>query len=935
MIKKLLSIVSLIGLSFNGYSQVIWGVGSSNGLADAEFSNPFVNATSFTAGDNVGAWTSRTIFDGNGSPGAAYWVRSLTGTSQGAYFGTQSSMNSPSQANGVALFDSDYMDNGGTQGAFGMGSSPAPHKGELISPRIDLTGCTNSVINVKFESYFRNYQITELSVAISTDDGATWSAPVDYNTAATNDVFRGIKNCTFPTVTAGVTNLTQCRMKLVFNGDYYYAMVDDIAIEKVIVCSLADQTLSPSNAAICGSGNTNINMASSESGILYTLRDNSNNAQVGASQFGTGSALSFPTGTINTTTTYNVYSQAGAVSQNSLSFVGNAASSNVNLGNSINSVLAGTNSITVEAWVYPTSTYNLQTIVGNYQDEMQFLLRLDNLAPHFWISSPGSTNFSVAVGSTTVPLNTWSHVAGTWDGTTIRVFLNGVQIGTEVKAGVFPSMNQNVKIGGGLNNGTEYFTGNITDVRIWNIVRSQAEIDLNKAKCLDFNTSGLLALYTMNDGSGSSSLRDFTGHGYNGTLAGMDASTVWQANVPTLTCDACDLQMTQLATVTINDVPTTSVSGQTNVSCNGGFNGDATINTPTGGGGAYVYDWTPGTPTGDGTTSISGLTAGTWMCTVTDANLCTTQAVFTITEPAALSITPDSQTNIACNGGFTGSATINSATGGTASYIYDWTPGTPTGDGTTSISGLNVGTWTCTVTDANSCTSQTVFTIAEPTALIATSTANNILCNGGTTSVTVSATGGTAAYTGIGTFTVTANSYTYTVTDANGCNSQTTITITEPAAIDITTITSNETITANATSMTYQWIDCNNLNTAISGETNQSYTASANGSYAVVISDGTCSDTSTCVSINSVGLNSHLVISNSELIIYPNPSSGKFAIAGLSIGSKIEVYNAIGEVILRMQTTEEKTIIDLQNKANGVYFIKSNNQYTHKLVKQD
>lgn len=920
MIKKLLSIVSLIGLSFNGYSQVIWGVGSSNGVADAQFSNAFVNATSFSPGDNLGAWTSRTIFDGNGSPGAAYWVRSLTGTSQGGYFGTQSSMNSPSQANGVALFDSDYMDNGGTQGAFGTGSSMSPHKGELISPRIDLTGCTNSVINVKFESYFRNFNISELSVAISTDDGATWSAPVDYNTATTNTVFRGVKNCTFPTVTAGVTNLTQCRMKLVFNGDYYYAMVDDIAIEKVIVCSLADQTVSPSNAAFCGSGSANINMASSESGVLYTLRDNSNNAQVGASQFGTGSALSFPTGTINTTTTYNVYSQAGAVSQNSLSFVGNAASSNVNLGNSMNSVFAGTNSITVEAWIYPTSNYNLQTIVGNYQGEMQFLLRLDNLAPHFWISSPGSTNFSVAVGSTTVPLNTWSHVAGTWDGTTIRVFLNGVQIGTEAKAGAFPSMNQNVKIGGGLNNGTEYFTGNITDVRIWNVVRSQAEIDLNKAKCLDFNTSGLLALYTMNDGSGSSSLRDFTGHGYNGALAGMDASTVWQSNVPTLTCDACDLQMTQLATVTINDVPSTSFGGQTNVSCNGGFNGDATINTPTGGGGAYVYDWTPGTPTGDGTTSISGLTAGTWTCTVTDANLCTTQAVFTITEPPAL-IASATSNNILCNGGSTN--VIVSATGGSGVY---------SGVGTFTAT---ANSYTYTVTDDDGCTSQTAITVTEPTALIATSTANNVLCNGGTTSVTVSATGGTPAYTGIGTFTVTANSYTYTVIDANGCNSQTTITVTEPAAIDVTTITSNETITANVTGMTYQWIDCNNSNAEIVGETNQSYTAVANGSYAVVISDGSCSDTSACVSINTVGLNSQLSMKNSNLIIYPNPSSGKFVVTGLSIGSKIEVYNAIGEVILNFQTSEEKTLIDLQNKANGVYFIKLNNKYTHKLVKQD
>ncbi|NDJ00155.1 hypothetical protein GWA97_13825, partial [Flavobacterium sp. LaA7.5] len=138
--------------------------------------------------------------------------------------------------------------------------------------------------------------------------------------------------------------------------------------------------------------------------------------------------------------------------------------------------------------------------------------------------------------------------------------------------------------------------------------------------------------------------------------------------------------------------------------CNGGATGAATVNTATGGTAGYTYDWTPGNPTGDGTTSVSGLTAGTWICTVTDANGCTASVNFTVTQPTVLNLTPASQTNIACNGGSTGAATVNTATGGTAGYTYDWTPGNPTGDGTTSVSGLTAGTWTCTVTDANGCT---------------------------------------------------------------------------------------------------------------------------------------------------------------------------------------------------------------------------------------
>ena len=64
--------------------------------------------------------------------------------------------------------------------------------------------------------------------------------------------------------------------------------------------------------------------------------------------------------------------------------------------------------------------------------------------------------------------------------------------------------------------------------------------------------------------------------------------------------------------------------------------GAASINTPTGGAGGYTYNWTPGNPTGDGTTSVTGLTAGTWTCTITDANSCTTAVNFTITEPTAV-----------------------------------------------------------------------------------------------------------------------------------------------------------------------------------------------------------------------------------------------------------------------------------------------------------
>ncbi|MBC5863905.1 SprB repeat-containing protein, partial [Flavobacterium sp. F-400] len=194
-----------------------------------------------------------------------------------------------------------------------------------------------------------------------------------------------------------------------------------------------------------------------------------------------------------------------------------------------------------------------------------------------------------------------------------------------------------------------------------------------------------------------------------------------------------------------------TAAAQTNVSCFGGTTGSASVNTATGGSGDYTYNWTPGNPIGDGTVSVTGLSAGNWTCTVTDnISGCTTTRDFTITQPTALSLTPASQTNVACNGGSNGAATVNSATGGAGGYTYNWTPGTPTGDGTTSVTGLSPGSWTCTVTDGNGCTATSTFTITQPTAIVATAASQaNVSCFGGSNgaaSINIP-TGGAGGYT--------------------------------------------------------------------------------------------------------------------------------------------------------------------------------------------
>jgi gliding motility-associated-like protein len=180
------------------------------------------------------------------------------------------------------------------------------------------------------------------------------------------------------------------------------------------------------------------------------------------------------------------------------------------------------------------------------------------------------------------------------------------------------------------------------------------------------------------------------------------------------------------------------------------------------------------------TTAVAtGLAAGTYTVTITDANGCTTTAQVTVTQPALLVASATNTGNVACFGGINGSATA-SGTGGVAPYAYSWntTPVTATA----TVTGLAAGTYTVTITDANGNTATAQVTITQPAAVLSAvaQLGNDATCltssNG---SVSAVAAGGTAPYTyswnttPIQTTATAINlapgSYLCTVTDALGC----------------------------------------------------------------------------------------------------------------------------------------------------------------------
>src|SRR4029077_20299807 len=186
--------------------------------------------------------------------------------------------------------------------------------------------------------------------------------------------------------------------------------------------------------------------------------------------------------------------------------------------------------------------------------------------------------------------------------------------------------------------------------------------------------------------------------------------------------------------------------------------------------------------------TFAGAGAGTYTVAVQDANGCTATKSLTISEPAVL-VADASATPIPCNGG--ASTITGKATGGTSPYQYS-TNGTVFVSSPT-FAGAGAGTYTVAVQDANGCTATKSLTISEPAVLVADASATPIPCNGGTSTITVSAPGGASPYqySTNGTVFVSsptfagagAGTYTVAVQDANGCTATKSLTISEPAVL--------------------------------------------------------------------------------------------------------------------------------------------------------
>ncbi|HIO73055.1 MAG TPA: PKD domain-containing protein, partial [Flavobacteriales bacterium] len=242
--------------------------------------------------------------------------------------------------------------------------------------------------------------------------------------------------------------------------------------------------------------------------------------------------------------------------------------------------------------------------------------------------------------------------------------------------------------------------------------------------------------------------------------------------------------------LTINTTPTASISASSNISCLNGNDGSAT-GSGSGGTGPYTYNWND--PSSQTSAMATGLLAGSFTVTVSDANGCFSTAGVTLTEPGTAVSAVTGTVDASC-GNPDGKAYVT-ASGGTGPYTYVWDdPGTQTTD---TAFNLLANNYNVTVTDANGCTelgTASVSDVGAPSASI--SGVVHVTCNGGSDGeATVSATGGATPYTygwstgGTGTTEtgMSAGTHSATVTDNVGCVGSVNVTITEPPAIVIGT----------------------------------------------------------------------------------------------------------------------------------------------------
>lgn len=369
-------------------------------------------------------------------------------------------------------------------------------------------------------------------------------------------------------------------------------------------------------------------------------------------------------------------------------------------------------------------------------------------------------------------------------------------------------------------------------------LKQPALLDVKVSKVTDVlkygETTGAIALavnggvppytYSWSNGSNSAGLTNIPGGNYTVRVK-----------------DANGCEKTVSATIQQPPALVVQIASIKDVLCNGEKTGVINVNV-TGGVTPYSYAWS----SGDTTRNLQNIAAGDYSLNVTDANGHRQSIIAKVVQPIGMQSKIDGVRDVSCFNQKTGAVNIT-VTGGLLPYKYQWSSGQTTDD----ITGVGAGDYQFTATDANGCKNIQQITIKQPQEFVATvADLKPVACYGENKgSVTVDVRGGVAPYTYVwsnGARTkdlsnILAGQYTLRVTDANGCVSNASANVIQPAefSVKLAGVTNNAcngdqkggvnlTVTGGTTPYKYNWSN---------GDSTQNVSNLSKGDYSVSVSD--------------------------------------------------------------------------------------------------
>lgn len=395
-----------------------------------------------------------------------------------------------------------------------------------------------------------------ISVQLSTTGEATVD-PADVDNGSTSDCGTptfSLSQSTFSCSDIGVNQVTLTATDVSGN-------TSNTTVEVTVLGAISDETVSVSQSNLCSNGAATVSTGGSMLNINYSLRNDADNSVVAGPITGTGNALNFNTGTLSSTTTFSVVAETiGSTTSSAVDLDGSNDYINVPVTSFLNYEQGFTFEATLKAnsggsrAIFSAGTASTSDIEVYVQAGGNRLIVVYNR------NSPGYT--LAAKEYPVPPLNTWFHLAVSYDGANTKVYYDGVEktaLATTAGSPLHKTTGSQFDFGfmrSNINNNWGFAThlGAFDEIRLWNDARTIGEIQSLMNECSNGTGSGLVAVYPFNEESGLVA-NDIVG-GNHGTLVNMDAVSDWVAGA--FACNnpsdpACAFEMTQTVTVTVGD----------------------------------------------------------------------------------------------------------------------------------------------------------------------------------------------------------------------------------------------------------------------------------------------------------------------------------------------------------------------------------------------